>query len=102
MGVYEQPRKILNAVPGLSLVEMERTMDNAWCCGAGGGVKAAFNDFALWSARERLEEAKATGSELLLTACPFCELNLKGSAGLNKEYPEVRDILEFVYETLKT
>ena len=102
MGVYEQPRKILNAVPGLSSVEMERTMDNAWCCGAGGGVKAAFNDFALWAARERLEEAKATGSELLLTACPFCELNLKGSAGLNKEYPEVRDIFEFVYEKLKT
>jgi len=100
-GLYEQPRKILNAIPGLTLMEMERTMDNAWCCGAGGGVKAAFNDFALWSARERLEEAKTTGSRLLLTACPFCELNLK-DAEVHDEYPEVKDILELVYETLKT
>lgn len=101
-GVYEQPRKILNAIPGLTLVEMERTMDNAWCCGAGGGVKAAFNEFSLWAARERLDEAKSTGSRLLLTACPFCELNLKEPTELDREYPVVKDILELIYEILKT
>ncbi len=100
-GIYEQPRKILNAIPGLILVEMERTMDNAWCCGAGGGVKAAFKDFAFWAASERLDEAKTTDSRLLLTACPFCELNLKEPAEVYKEYPEVKDILEFICETLK-
>ena len=100
MGIYEQPRKILKAIPGLTLIEMERIMDNTWCCGAGAGVKAAFNNFALWSARERLKEAKKTGSRLLLTACPFCELNLKDSAKAYKESIEVKDILELLNEIL--
>ncbi|MGQ9722192.1 MAG: (Fe-S)-binding protein [Candidatus Jordarchaeum sp.] len=102
MGVYEQPRRILKAIPGLKLVEMDRKMDNSWCCGAGGGVKAAFQDFAMWAARERLEEAKTINSELLLTACPFCELNLKDSAEECGKYPQVKDILELVYEKIKS
>jgi len=99
-GIYEQPRKILKAIPGLILVEMERIMDNTWCCGAGGGVKAAFEDFALWSGRERLQEAKKTGARLLLTACPFCELNLNYSAKAYNEPIETKDILELIYENL--
>jgi Fe-S oxidoreductase len=101
-GIYDQPRKILNAVPRLKLVEMDRKMDNSWCCGAGAGVKAAFNDFALWSAKERLEEAKTTGSKLLLTACPFCELNFKDSSEPDKNYPEVKDIVELVDDLMTT
>ncbi len=102
MGIYEEPRKILNAIPELKLVEMERSMDNAWCCGAGGGVKAAFKDFALWTAQERLKEVKKSGSNLLLTACPFCELNLKEAVESSGESIEVKDIIELMLETLKT
>ncbi|MBS7249303.1 MAG: (Fe-S)-binding protein, partial [Candidatus Freyarchaeota archaeon] len=101
-GIYDQPRKILNAIPRLKLVEMDRKMDNSWCCGAGAGVKAAFNDFALWSAKERLEEAKTTGSKLLLTACPFCELNFKDSSEHGKNYPEIKDIVELVDDLMTT
>jgi heterodisulfide reductase subunit D len=101
LGIYEPPRKILAAIPELKLIEMERKMDNAWCCGSGAGVKAQFKDFALWTAEERLKEAKATGSKLLLTACPFCELNLKDSAEAFGESIEIKDILELVNETIK-
>ncbi len=51
---------------------MERIREYSWCCGAGGGVLNAFPDFAGWTARDRLEEAKATGAEALVTACPWC------------------------------
>ena len=71
-GVYEEPRRLLRALPGADLCEMERIREYAWCCGAGGGVMEAFPDFASWTAAERLEEALASGAEALATACPWC------------------------------
>jgi len=75
-GVYESPRNILRAIPGVQLYEMERIKEYAWCCGGGGGVYTAFKDFAQWTALERLEEAKDTGAQALATSCPWCESNL--------------------------
>jgi Fe-S oxidoreductase len=94
-GVYEEPRKILGAIPGIELVEMPRNRENAFCCGAGAGVKTAYPEFAQWVARERMREAASTGAELLVTACPFCEQNL----GSVKQGPEVVDILDLVRES---
>ncbi len=75
-GVYDQPRRILEAIPGVELLEMERIREFSWCCGAGGGVKSAFPEFAVETARERVQEAKQTGAEALATSCPWCEANL--------------------------
>ena len=75
-GVYEPPRNILKAIPGIELYEMERIKEYAWCCGGGGGVFTAFKDFAQWTALERLEEAKDTGAQAIATSCPWCESNL--------------------------
>lgn len=75
-GVYEPPRNILRAIPGIEIYEMERIKEYAWCCGGGGGVFTAFKDFAQWTALERLEEAKDTGAQAIATSCPWCESNL--------------------------
>jgi len=74
-GVYDAPREILQAIPGIELVEMTRNEENSFCCGGGGGVPAAFPDFALWTARERLDEARSTGADAIISCCPFCESN---------------------------
>ncbi len=76
-GVYDEPRRLLTAIPGLELVEMERIRQYSWCCGAGGGVLEAFPDFAEWTAGERLVEAHSTGAEALVTACPWCERSFR-------------------------
>jgi Fe-S oxidoreductase len=70
LGVYEPLRDLLRSVPDLKLVEMKRRKEYSWCCGAGGGVLDAFPDFAGWTAWERIKEAKATGAEAMITACP--------------------------------
>jgi len=100
-GVYDPPRNIIKSIPGIELVEMERIKENAWCCGAGGGVKQAFPDFAQWTATERLEEAKTTGAENIITACPFCKENLEDAIKAKKEKMKVYDITELIAQALE-
>jgi Fe-S oxidoreductase len=95
-GVYQSPRNILNSIPGLEVTEMERNRANAWCCGAGGGALEAFPDFAKRTAMERIEEAKATGAQALVTSCPWCERNLKDTIKQSGEKLEVYDIIELL------
>jgi Fe-S oxidoreductase len=83
-GVYDQPRSILAAIPGMELVEMPRNRKNAWCCGAGGGVQEAYPDYAQWIARERFAEVLHVRADLIVTACPGCKENLWGAAAANR------------------
>lgn len=95
-GVYEAPRHILNNIPGLELVEMERNRLNSWCCGAGGAALEAFPDFAYRTAMERIQEAKATGAEALVTSCPWCERTFKDALKESGEKFEIYDIIELL------
>lgn len=96
-GVYDAPRNILEAIPGLELREMPRNRSNAFCCGAGGGVKSAYPEFALWVATERVREAASTGASAIVTACPFCEQNFMD---VKKPKMEVLDILKLVSDSM--
>ncbi len=93
-GVYEPPRDILESIPGVELIEMERIRENSWCCGAGGGVKESCPELALWTARERINEAIATGADTLVTACPWCERNFRDVIHESGANIEVLDIVE--------
>ena len=97
-GVYEAPRNVLNAIDGLELREMERIKEYAFCCGAGGGVKSAFPEMALWAATERIEEAKSTGADTLVTACPWCESNLQDAVLHNKSSISIQDFTTLLVE----
>jgi Fe-S oxidoreductase len=99
-GIYEQPREVLRSIPGLELIEMERVKEYSWCCGAGGGVKEAYPDFSLWTAKERLEEAKATGAEAIVSACPWCERNFIDTSNGNGERMKIYDIIELVQQAI--
>jgi Fe-S oxidoreductase len=83
--IYAKPREILKAIPGVNLVEMPRTRENTFCCGAGRGVQETFPDLANWSAAHRLEEVREIGAETLVSSCPWCKNNfsrsVKGSGG---------------------
>jgi len=95
-GVYDPPRRVLESIPGLQLVEMERTRQDSWCCGAGGGVKSAFPDSALKVANERIKEAEQTGAQYLVTTCPFCRQNLKDSSASSGGHLQVCDLMELL------
>jgi Fe-S oxidoreductase len=95
-GIYDAPRNVLKSIPGLQLVEMERIREYAWCCGAGGGVKEAYPDFSNWTANERIEEAKSTGAEAIVSACGWCESNFSGAISSKGDKMQVLDIAEIV------
>ncbi|MBN1654916.1 MAG: (Fe-S)-binding protein [Deltaproteobacteria bacterium] len=99
-GVYQPPRDVLMAIPGLELVEMERNREAAWCCGAGGGVREAYPEYSMWTASERLEEAKSVGADALASACPWCEKNFADAATRNGTKIKIVDIIELVYQAL--
>jgi Fe-S oxidoreductase len=99
-GVYDPPRSILKAIPGINLVEMERIREYTFCCGAGGGCSETYPEFSDWTAGERITEANATGAEALVTACPWCEGNFKGAVDENGKKIKVLDIVELIERAL--
>ena len=76
--------------------KMENNRENARCCGSGGGVKSAYGDLSNSIADLRIQEAKETDADLLVSACPFCKLNLSQ----NSDDLEILDLSEFVLEHL--
>ena len=88
MEVFDEPRDVIKSVA--NLVEMESIRENSLCCGAGGGVKSAYPQIASQMAKSRITQAKDTNCKTLITACPFCKLNLE-----NDEI-EVIDLTEFL------
>jgi Fe-S oxidoreductase len=99
-GIYDAPREVIKNIPGIELVEMERIRENAWCCGAGGGVKQSDPDLALWTANARIQEAKATGAAALVTSCGWCERNFKDAVKEFGEEIEVYDVAELVHRAM--
>ncbi|MFX0102723.1 MAG: (Fe-S)-binding protein [Candidatus Hodarchaeota archaeon] len=70
--IYDTPRMLLEKIPLMQLVEPFRTKVNSWCCGAGGGVQAAYPDESKKIAKNRYDELKNTGADFIVTACPNC------------------------------
>ena len=100
-GLYAQPRNILNAIPGVNLVEMPRTRENAFCCGAGRGTKEAYPDFAKWAAAHRLEEVREIGAEMLVSTCPWCKNNFAQAVKDSGGDVQVLDISEVICASIK-
>ena len=89
-GEYEAPRNVIQSLS--SLVEMDNIKEKARCCGSGGGVKSAYGDLSNSIANLRIKEAEETDADILVTACPFCKLNLSQ----NSDNLDVLDLSEFV------
>ncbi|MFB6291073.1 MAG: heterodisulfide reductase-related iron-sulfur binding cluster [Candidatus Bipolaricaulia bacterium] len=102
-GIYEPPREVLEALPGVNLTEMEHNREDGLCCGSvltRVGEPETSDEIAA----SRLEEANATGAEELITTCPCCEFQLR-VGGLSMDSPmPVKDFSTLVaramgYET---
>jgi len=100
--IYDEPREILNSIPGLELVEMPNYGEDSLCCGGGGGRIWMDTKKGERFADLRIEQAIDTGASILAVACPYCMCNFEDSVlTLDKsESIEIRDIAELVQEAI--
>ncbi len=100
--VYELPREILKAIPGIELVEMPRNRSMSFCCGGGNGNIVGEYPGEIRPNNVRAVEAAETGAEVLAVACPFCMIMLEDgvkAVGADKQMA-VMDVIELVYEAV--
>jgi len=102
-GVFDQPRDVLKAVPGLDVVELPDSRENSLCCGGGGGRIWMHTDKEERFGNIRLAQAQEVGAEVLVTSCPFCISNFEESRlALPDEDPlRIKDLVEVVLESLE-
>ena len=75
MGVFDAPRSVLEAMPGVELVEMEHYGPDAICCGVSSWISCGSTAKSIQMAR--IAEAKATGADVMVTACPKCQIHFR-------------------------
>jgi Fe-S oxidoreductase len=101
-GIYEEPRRVLGSIPGVTLMDEVECRENSLCCGGGGGriwmetLKGQrFSDILV-------DQAVEMGADILVTACPYCLLNFKDSVLTSDRgnVLEVKDISEVVLEAM--
>jgi len=104
--IFEEPRKLIRSIPGVTLVEIENNRQDSDCCGMGGGRMWMEPPEDLLSsqaiAERRVLQALETSAEILLTACPFCNITLNDVVkSLEKEETiKVMDITELIATAL--
>ncbi|MFC1925674.1 (Fe-S)-binding protein [Chloroflexota bacterium] len=98
MQVYDEPRKILAAIPGLEIVEFERTREQTWCCGGGGGVKGVNYNLSVEIAGDKVEQANEVGATMIISACPSCKTNINDGIKAAKSDLKMKDLMELVIE----
>jgi Fe-S oxidoreductase len=102
-GVYDEPRRVLKAIPGLELIEFGRVRENSFCCGGGAG--RVWTEEATPENRpcvDRVKEALKMGVEVVATACPFCVTTFEDAVKVLdvEDQLSVRDISELLVKTL--
>ncbi len=102
-GVYDAPREVLRALPGIELVEMPRIREYALCCGYGGGGVPEYAELVDASGRERLREAVSVEPDVLATACGFCAhhfQNTQARAGAPDSELRIADLVDLVHDAV--
>jgi Fe-S oxidoreductase len=95
-GVYEDPRRVLDRIPGVRTTELPRHRERSFCCGAGGSRMWMEEHLGKRINMERTEEAISTGADTLGVACPYCLIMLDDGAKAKGEAIRVLDVAQVV------
>ncbi len=99
-GVFDAPREVLKAIPGLKLVELAHNRQLSMCCGGGGNVEMVNPELTARVARMKLDEIAETGAEVVVSACQQCLRTIATRARREKRDLVVKDLTELVLEAM--
>jgi len=100
-GIYDEPRYIINNVPGLELVELEPNKEDALCCGGGGLVKALYPELVDEHLKIKFEQInRCNGIDGIITTCPSCQDNLMYGCNLYNNKLKVIDLCELLWNSI--
>jgi heterodisulfide reductase subunit D len=99
--VFDEPREVIRAIPGVTLIELPRSRENCMCCGGGGNLEMVDADLAAKIAKEKIEEALSTKAQAVVTSCQQCVRTMTSYVKRNKIQLEVLDIVQLVRRALK-
>jgi heterodisulfide reductase subunit D len=100
-GIYEEPREIIKAIPGLEFVELPMNRKFSVCCGGGGNVEMTDPDLSAQVAQTKLDSIKAAGADTVLTACQQCVRTMETRAKRSKSDLIVKDLTQLVVEAME-
>lgn len=100
-GVYEDPREIIKAVPGIDFVELPTNRKFSVCCGGGGNVEMTDADLSAQVAQMKLDAIRSVGAEMVVTACQQCVRTMATRAKRTKTELAVKDLTELVVEAME-
>ncbi|MBW1696195.1 MAG: (Fe-S)-binding protein [Deltaproteobacteria bacterium] len=100
-GVYEEPRYVLQAIPGLTLIELPHNRQLSMCCGGGGNVEMVNPELSAKVAQMKIDEIKSTGAEMVVSACQQCLRTIATRARKQKIDLVVKDLTELVADAMQ-
>ena len=100
--VFDEPRSVIDAIPGAKQVEMKRCREKGFCCGAGGARMWLEESIGTRINMERTGEAIDTGADVVSTACPYCMIMLDDAVRANAKEDDVRvmDLSQLLEESM--
>ena len=99
-GVYEEPRQVIQAVPGLKFIELPMNRESSVCCGGGGNVEMTDPDLSAMVAQMKLDAIKGVEADMVITGCQQCVRTIASRARRQKIDLAVKDLTELVVEAI--
>lgn len=99
--IFDPPRQVLEAIPGIQFTEMAENRELSLCCGGGGDAEMSDAELTASVGKRRIEQAQATGAKIVVSACQQCNRTLAEAARKNKIRIKAQDITEVVWRAMQ-
>ena len=100
-GIYDAPRRIIEAIPGIQFTEMAENREMSLCCGGGGDAEMADPELTAAVGKRRIQQVQETGAEVVISACQQCDRTLAEAARKNRIRIRAMDIVQVVWQAMQ-